>query len=632
MSGIHDDEKIDDLRERLYARGNDLRKRRLSQLTDATQAHVTHTWQEPPHPKEPPPPPPPENPMVTSRRKKYRLKILLAGFLFFVLAVGASSAFLFYGNKGISAENIVLAINGPFTIGGGETLSLQVGLTNQNAVPIKSAMLIVEYPDGTKSAGEDRKDLFIERLPLDEVMSGETLNIPLRAVVFGEENDEQLVKVAIEYRVEGSNATFFKEAEPLRFKISSAPVVVRAVANKRVSSGQETDITLTITSNSQSTLTNLLVEAEYPEQFDFIIAEPDTDSGENRWQIDSLEPGEERKITITGVVVGRETDELAMHFSVGVPSERNQNEMASIFSTAITELTIEQPFIDVSLALAGESDGSVTVESGQSVSGVITVTNKLSDTLYDTKIEAVLAGNAVDDRQVRETGGFYDSITNTITWQPADLERLRELGPGESLDVNFSLIPDASVSRTPEVNVTIDVTTRRVSENRVPEELRGSVSGVVRISSRTSLLSEARRVSGPIPPAAEQTTTYTLSLLIANGSNSLDNAEVTATLPSYVTWEGAGSGVGDFSFNDSTRTVTWVVDEVDANENAVGSFTVSITPSVTQIDTTPTLLGDQRLRASDAFTGETVRATKAAVTTELSTELGFPPGNGRVTE
>jgi hypothetical protein len=41
---------------------------------------------------------------------------------------------------------------------------------------------------------------------------------------------------------------------------------------------------------------------------------------------------------------------------------------------------------------------------------------------------------------------------------------------------------------------------------------------------------------------------------------------------------------------------------------------------------------EQRLRAKDAFTGSVVRATQQAVTTEMSTELGFSPDNGRVIE
>ncbi|HMA77658.1 MAG TPA: hypothetical protein VKP88_00785, partial [Candidatus Paceibacterota bacterium] len=59
---------------------------------------------------------------------------------------------------------------------------------------------------------------------------------------------------------------------------------------------------------------------------------------------------------------------------------------------------------------------------------------------------------------------------------------------------------------------------------------------------------------------------------------------------------------------------------------------VTFRPTVSLIDRIPPLIGEQRLRAEDAFTGSVVRATQQEVTTEMSTELGFAPNNGRVIE
>ena len=184
---------------------------------------------------------------------------------------------------------------------------MQIGITNGNAVPIESATLIVEYPSGTQSATEKGKELFSERLSLETIKQGETVNIPIKAIVFGEENEEKTINVSVEYRVQGSNATFFKEAEPLHFKISSSPVVVRADVLKKISSGQETDIKLTVVSNSRNALSQVLVKAEYPTGFDFTKSSPAPSHSQNVWLIENLEPEKEAEIIITGVVVGKET-------------------------------------------------------------------------------------------------------------------------------------------------------------------------------------------------------------------------------------------------------------------------------------------------------------------------------------
>ena len=428
MGNFKDEERLKALRERLYSRGKGPEKREPYVLKDEEKKNVSTSWQKPPDAVEDPEvvetpvatPAPGVAPAVTNaptqpeiapmamkkRSRRYRLKILLAGLVFFVLAVGASSMFFLLGGNTISGENIAISLSGPFTVGGGEAIPLQIGVTNENTIPIESATLIVTYPPGTQSASEAGKEVFVERLPLDVVNPGETLNIPLRAIVFGEENEEKTISAEIEYRVQGSNSTFAKSAEPLRFKISSSPIVISVAALHKVSSGQETDIELTISSNAPNTLTDTLIKAEYPLGFDYTTSDPSPVSGQNVWLIESLEPEERKKITITGVIVGRETDEYAMHFSAGVPNEGDRLNLASVFSTVSTEFLIEQPFIDVGLELNGDDSGTVAANAGQLVSVTIVVGNTLDETIYDGRVELSLSGNALTDYEVRPGSGF----------------------------------------------------------------------------------------------------------------------------------------------------------------------------------------------------------------------------------
>lgn len=671
MAGIHDQDRIEALRRRLYERGTEgPEEREHFELSDDPK-EVKTTWEHPPQakamdvqrPVEPVPEPISESvpepeplekePVVETvsapepvfdqdeaasmspvrKKRKYRLKLVLAGVFFFIAAVGISSVLMIAGNKTISGENIAINLDGPFTIGGGEVLPLQITLTNNNSVPIQAATLIVEYPLGTQSVGSEGQELFIERLPLDQIDKAETINIPLRAVVFGEENDERIVNASIEYRVEGSNATFFKEAEPLRFKISSSPVVLNVAAIKQISSGQETDIELTVVSNSPTAVTDVLVKAEYPQGFDFTSATPEAVSSNNVWRIDSLEPEGRAVITIRGVLIGKETDERAMHFSVGIPSERDPFSLASIFTTGTTEFEIEQPFLDVGVTIGSSDAAEVVLNPGQPANVSIDITNTLEDTLYDTVVVATLSGNALADLNVGQPSGFYDSTTNTITWDISSVENLEEIIPGARERLTFSVTPDIDTSRTPQLDLTVSVKARRVSESQVAEQLLGTAERTIKVASVPQMLSEAaHRTSdtGPVPPIAEEPTTYTLSLLVENGTNEISETEVTTTLPTYVTWLDDTSGDGSVAYNATTRIVTWQAGEVSANRTKTASFRVSILPSTSQIGTTPTLMGEQRLKATDNFTGTVIRSSKPAVTTELSSEAGFGQGSGRV--
>lgn len=671
MSGIKDSDRIEALRKRLYDRGGTETEIIKHELTD-TPVDVPRVWQRTgetavskpstpptglpadtvsvPPPVRPvanslqqPPQPPPNEPTLATmaprpRRKSYRLKLLAAGAIFFVLAIMVSSIILMFGNNGISGENITISVTGPFTIGGGEVIPLQVGVTNGNTVAIESATLIVEYPRGTLGANEERKELFSERLSLNTVAAGETVNVPLRAVVFGEENQEQQIEVSIEYRVQGSNALFFKEAEPLRFKISSSPLVLTVDALKRISSGQSTDVTMNIRSNSPSTLRDVMVIAEYPVGFTYTEAKPAPSAGQNMWIIPTLEPEQTVSIVVNGVVVGNETDEFAMNFSVGVPNERDSRTLASVFATAQTEFEIEQPFLGITINVGGIRDGIAVVKPIERTTVSVDVQNTLSDALYDIVAEVQLSGNAISDLEVGPPNGFYDSAAKTITWDISSTPELEELQPGQRTRLTFAIAPSGDVHETPEINITVNIRGRRVSESQVPETLSGTANATLKVASAPTLRADVTHGSGvfpdsgPVPPRAEQKTSYTISFMAENGTNNLSGAVVTATLPTYVTWESQTAGAGVFTYDQVKRLVTWNVGSVSAQSSAIGSFQVSLVPSRSQLGIAPTLVGEQVLRADDLFTGTAVTDTNAAITTEMSTETGYPRGNGRVVE
>lgn len=656
---IKDQERLEELRQRLYERGRPKKDLSTYELKDEPTPVATD-WKEPPKPIEPKPvkkkvtesdivSPDPVveqevEPVLTQsdtlefvkKKKTYRLKLMLLGIAFFVVSVGLSSLFLMSGGNSISGENISIAVTGPFAIGGGEAIPLQVGITNDNNVPIESATLIVEYPKGTRSVSDNGKDLFIERLSLDTVNSGETLNIPLRALVFGEENDEKDIKVSIEYRVKGSNALFFKEADPLRFKISSSPIVLNVANTVKISSGQETSITLTVSSNSPTPLSEILVKADYPNGFDFTNSEPSPDYAQNMWLIKNLEPESSQTITLNGTMVGNETDEYAINLSVGVPSERNSQELASVFVTDRIDFEIEHPFIDIAMTIAGQKSDEVAIEPGEQASVVVEVSNALEETLYDTAITVELSGNALSEIDVNSQNGFYNSLNNTITWDVGNYDSLEEITPGNKERVSFTIEPASGVNRTPQIDIKVKVESRRVSESRVAEKLEGTANAVVKVisvpvlSSGIGFNNSVFTDTGSIPPVAEEPTTYTLSMMLNNGSNDVTDAEVTASLPPYVTWLGESSGSGNIDFNSVNRVLSWNPGKLEASASAFVSFQVRFLPSQSQIGTTPTLLGEQRLKATDRFTGTVVRNTSPALTTELGADFEKGTGNGKV--
>lgn len=665
MSNFKDQDRLERLRERLYERGTRPGGAERHELTD-TVVPVPTDWgnrADARHAPEPEPEPAPardasalestpeaaaastgeagltaDDSFITpmpQKKRNYRIFIVLVSLLTLIVVVGLSSLFLFIGGNNISPRNIDITLSGPFASGGGEVLPLQVGITNQNTTSIEAATLIMKYPAGTRSVDDNPRDLFEERVPLQSIGAGETINVPVRVAVFGEENEEKTITATLEYRLVDSNGTFFKDAEPYTFKVSSAPVSVEIDAVSKISSGQETTITLKLASNAPTPLENVLVTASYPPGFDYTRAEPSPAFGQNSWVIKSLDPEETEEIAITGEILGQRDEEVVLDFTIGKPSQSNQYQMGSVLAKRSVEFLIEQPFIGVSVTVGGDGDGAVVLESGRSASVSVDIVNTLSETVYDVYALAELVGTAVDEEDVRVSGGFYSSSENEVRWDVSSDRDLAQLSPGARKTLNFNFQPQPQES-TPTFDIKVSVFGRRVNEPGASEQLIGSSVVNARISTELALSREVGRNSsvfsdsGPVPPVAEKETTYTVTLAVQNGSNDVVDAEVTTSIPQYVSWPNAVSGDGAITFNPVSKTISWAIGPIDANAQKRTSFQVTLLPSLSQIDTTPALLGEQRLRATDRFTGSVIRATAPPASTELPRDGGFGRNSGEV--
>lgn len=578
-----------------------------------------------------------QNPFMKHKtRTRFRIIVALVGLAFFVAALVFSSSFLFFGSNTISGENISIDVNGPFTIGGGDQMSLQIAVANENAVAVESALLVIGYPQGTQSASEPGKELFTERIPLNRIDSGEVVNVPVRALVYGEENEEKTVTVSVEYRVSGSNATFFKEADLYRFKISSSPVTLSVDTVRSVTSGQEVEIELTVQSNASAPVSDLLIQATYPNGFDFASAEPAPDSNKDTWSIKELKPEERKTITIKGIVTGKQNEERVFDVSVGVANERDRFALASHFVSNEFGIAIEEPFLAVTTQINGTDKNPIAVKHGEHVSVRVTFENTLEDALYDVEVTARLDGNALDEGRVSAVGGFYESSNNLVTWNYVDTKTLKEVPPGSKVDLTFTLIPEEEVNRSPEITMDFAVKGKRVYEDRVPRELTGILTRTVQIESKVAYDSSMVYSdgpftnTGPVPPIAEKTTQYAVLMTVENGSNSITGAEVTAVLPPYVTWLDLVTPGDTVKYNATSRQLTWDIGDVEANTREEVWMQISFTPSLAQVGETPTLLRDQQFKAMDRFTGTSLRATGYALSTVLSDDPDPNLRDGRV--
>ncbi|MEK7516188.1 MAG: hypothetical protein AAB562_01175 [Patescibacteria group bacterium] len=190
---------------------------------------------------------------------------------------------------------------------------------------------------------------------------------------------------------------------------------------------------------------------------------------------------------------------------------------------------------------------------------------------------------------------------------------------------------------------------------RVRARLTGTIDGTpvafvgkmreIKVASALSVEAFARYYSpdgdqlgrGSLPPVSGETTKLWIIWHIQNTTNEVRNVRVEGRLPPNVEWTQRASVTsgGAVSYDRETRRVAWIVESVpsfpDEAEPLGASFEVAITPTAAMVGTTPTLLQDVTIRGEDAFTGLTLEARGAFVTTDLTHDI-FGRSKGTVQE
>jgi hypothetical protein len=284
------------------------------------------------------------------------------------------------------------------------------------------------------------------------------------------------------------------------------------------------------------------------------------------------------------------------------------------------------------------------------VNGEIRFTNNLDTTVSDLQIRAKISGNAVDRKTIDTDDGFYNSGTDTIIWDKNSINEFREIDPGQSGSVSFSVSPislfsaGGGILSNPSINIEISISGKQLVENYAAKDLNNIESSVVHIISDVGFTAKALYYSGPftnhgpIPPRAEQETTYTIVWSLSNTSNNISKGIIHSTIPSWMKFVGPFvPSDEDLIYNPSTREITWNVGSISKGTGINGtnrsvSFQVAFSPSLSQVGSSPVIINDATLTGYDDFANVDVKVKKGSLTIGLSSDPLFPPQGSTVAE
>jgi hypothetical protein len=340
----------------------------------------------------------------------------------------------------VSNDNIDISIVGNNFTAGGEELSFVVGITNKNSSALDLVDLVMEYPKSSSNSGNGSSagtERFRESL--GTIPAGAVRNENLKVVLFGEQGSVRPIKIFLEYRVEGSNGIFVK-TKSYEVTINSTPLNISVDAPFVVSLNQDVTLNIKTTLNATKPAEKILLKLDYPVGFQFVKATPSPSLGNNIWNLGDLAPGAEKSISLTGRMLDvSDGEEKTFRISSGLQSAIDKSMIDVVFNSLSHTITMKKPFIDAKLFVYVLYQRVYAKITKNPFSLVMRWTNYLDTKVIYLDIRAKISGNAVDRKTISAQHGFYDSLTDTITWDKNSKNGFGEVNPGDSGSVGFSI-------------------------------------------------------------------------------------------------------------------------------------------------------------------------------------------------
>jgi hypothetical protein len=559
-------------------------------------------------------------------------KILIGAFVFFLIALGYTF-FVFNHEPNQAGHDINISINSPVSISSGENFTFDVIIENKNDLPMQSIDLAIEYPEGTREGSDVSINLPRERKDIGEIGADTFLRETRDVFLFGDEGETKEIEVKLVYRIPDSNAVFEKR-KIFEVVLKSTPVRMNVATVKEITAGQPLTFDVEIVSNSNESLDNIIVKAEYPFGFIFGNSTIPTGDSDNVWYIDKIDPKEKITFTITGDIQGQSNELKFFKFETGLKDEERDDEVGVLFASTGKTISVQRPFLEIDLAIEGDNSSVINLDPDTINRMTVSYRNNTQSVIKDAELVLKLDGIALDKTSVVADKGFYNSSDNTIVWNKTTYGNFEQLdvGEGGTLELSFRSKPLTGNERfkNPEITFSAQVKGRRVQEEEVPEEIVSEVFKTVRYNTvvlydQNSLYYDGPfQNSGPIPPKAEEETTYTIMFALSNSSNRISRGTLEMILPNYVYFKDQIWPSGqEVTYKQVDRKVTWDIGEIKENvgynaDKIEMAFQVGFIPSVTQSGSAPVLVEGIKFIGTDLFTGEQIVVEGDIITTGIA--------------
>lgn len=585
---------------------------------------------------------PPFNPMPMPKQASQMSRRVLFWSTITALALGIISVILFfYGGSSFTESGVILTIDGPTQASVGDEVIYKVHYENTTKTALHHLKLSFTYPQSSAVVKDGQivnTNGNVQETDEPDLAPGASKDEEFHSFLVGDKGNIKVALVKLGFDAGDLKSTFEKSAQ-ISTTISDVPISLTLVGPPTSVSGQSVTYLLDYRNQSADDISGLQLTLGYPDGFKVTKVTPSATVSNTVWSLPLVKKGLGARITIQGMLTGREGDSKAFNVSL----QRNINGTYVDYEKTNVTTVISSPLLNVDTTVNGSAD--YISHAGDTLLYSIHYSNASNFTFSGLTLVAKLSGSMYDLTSLDTHGGFYDSSAGTVNWNSTVIPAFDSLAPGAGGTVVFSVrlksTPGSGSSNTL-AHATITLATSNVPDTINVDTISVSDDLLTKITSQPTFTQKmyyndpSFGSSGPMPPQAGKSTTFTIHWLVTNPGNQLSSAKIVGTLPQGVTWKNVvsvGSGQPQPTFNKGTSQVLWNIGTLPYGVGISGTsayelvFQVSVMPSPTQSGAPAPVLTGPTLSGVDSFTQQNIAVTNSDLDTGSTIDK---PGQGAV--
>jgi hypothetical protein len=569
--------------------------------------------------------------------------VAIGAIAFFALLVGT---FVRIQQSLFSENRVTVTVSGPSNVGGSDLTTFIISYRNANRSGLSNAELVVSYPSGFRP--EANEATFQDNASSSVVAIGDVPafgegSFEFSGKFFGSKNTLAYIGAELRYQPKNLESRFSAKGHK-SVNLRTASLAVELEAPLTISPQGEATYLVNYENTSDATLSNVRLKASYPSGFSLIEGDPRPSEGDVVWYLGTLSAGEKGKVRITGILDGIPNETKLFRVELG--TFQGDNTFLSYSDVERTTRVVAPPF-GIRQVVNGAAPAAV--DPGDALRYEIQYRNDSPTALREVILTVELEGDALDFSRLRPEKGAYDSARKRIVWKASDVGQFANLAPNASGKVEFSVpvrgddfVPESAIAKNFRVKTTAKIESPDVPNPAGANKIVATNTMWVKVNSRLLLETLGSYQNGdipntgPIPPTVGEETTYTLRWQLANTTNDVTGAEVSADLPTGARWTGKTFPASEtLVYNERTNKIVWSVGSMGVGEGFLSpkrsvSFQVSVRPEVNQVDMEVPLLGVSTAKATDVFTQSLIRSETREKTTNLREDTSIPSSGYKV--